>query len=50
MAQVTRFLPPEVVTLFDEVSLKAPGEGDAAAALPAGMVKDIRGKIAGMWD
>ncbi len=50
MAQLTRFLPTDVVPMFDQVSLKKSGEVDAAAAIPANAASNVRTKIAGMWE
>ena len=49
MAQLTRFLPDEVVAYFDQVSLKNDAAPDAAMSLK-GAAADVRSKIAGMWD
>jgi ATP-dependent DNA helicase UvrD/PcrA len=50
LAQLTRFLPPDLLPHFEQVSLKADGQPDAPANLPANAAANVRSKIAGMWD
>ena len=49
MAQLTRFLPEQVVGYFDQVSLRNETPTDTPAPLQ-GAAANVRTKIAGMWD
>lgn len=49
MSQLTRFLPDSVLDRFEQVSLRNANPADAPLDAP-GVVTDIRGKIAGMWE